>query len=358
MAKNNPGAAYRHPLRSGALLSPIKQAWAAGVLRVLASSLALAAVPNSHAAADEQLRLAVQKTGTFAWELAIIREQGFDKKAGLDLNVMEFASPEAAKIALLGGATDVILSDWLWVARQRSLGNHLVFVPHSAAIGAVMIPPNSQISTLTDLAGRKIAVAGGPLDKSWLLLQAYAHREGFDIAKQAKVIFGAPALLQQTALDGEADAILNYWNFCLALEGRGFRRLIGIDEVEKHLGAKEPVAMVGFVFAENFAKTHTPAFDRFFTMVSEARRILVQSQSEWEKIAGLVGVKDEQQLERYRDTYVNSLPNRTIGEEAADARVLYGSLVRIGGSEVTGAAKELDEEIYFKGGPELVPNKN
>jgi NitT/TauT family transport system substrate-binding protein len=31
---------------------------------------------------------------------------------------------------------------------------------------------NRQIRSLGDLRGRKLAVAGGPIDKSWLLLQA------------------------------------------------------------------------------------------------------------------------------------------------------------------------------------------
>ena len=42
----------------------------------------------------------------------------------------------------------------------------------------------------------------------------------------------------------------------MALESRGFRRLIGMDEVERRLGAKGPVAMVGYVFDESFARTH------------------------------------------------------------------------------------------------------
>jgi NitT/TauT family transport system substrate-binding protein len=110
------------------------------------------------------LRVAVQKTGTFAWELAVIRAHGLDKQANLSVQVVELASPEAGKIALRAGNADIIVSDWLWVSRERTLGARLTFYPYSSALGAVMVPAASSIKTLADLRGRKLAVAGGPID--------------------------------------------------------------------------------------------------------------------------------------------------------------------------------------------------
>src|SRR5438477_2630285 len=166
----------------------------------------------------EALRVAVQKTGTFAWELAVIRAHGLDKQANLSVQVVELASPEAGKIALRAGNADIIVSDWLWVSRERTLGAKLTFYPYSSALGAVMVPASSPIKTLADLKGRKLAVAGGPLDKSWLLLQAALKRDGVDLKSQATISYGAPPLLAAKLADGEMDAGLNYWNFCAALE--------------------------------------------------------------------------------------------------------------------------------------------
>src|SRR6478609_11135964 len=91
----------------------------------------------------EILRVAVQKTGTFAWELAVIRAHGLDKQANLSIELLELASPEAGKIALRAGSADIIISDWLWVSRERSLGAKLMFYPYSSALGAVMVPDSS-----------------------------------------------------------------------------------------------------------------------------------------------------------------------------------------------------------------------
>ena len=114
-----------------------------------------------------------------------------------------------------------MLSDWLWVARERSLGDKLVFYPSSSTLGAVMVPANSPIKGIADLKGKKLAVAGGPLDKSWLLLQALARRSGVDLQEQATIVYGAPPLLFEKALQGETDATLTFWNFCAGLESKG-----------------------------------------------------------------------------------------------------------------------------------------
>ena len=111
----------------------------------------VSAVAATCAHAADRVRIAVQKTGTLAWELEIIKAHGLDKKAGLDIQTTELASTEAGKIALKGGAADIILSDWLWVARERALGDALVFYPFSSTLGAVMVPAQSSIRAIDHL---------------------------------------------------------------------------------------------------------------------------------------------------------------------------------------------------------------
>jgi len=310
--------------------------------------LTLALFFNCQAAAAEKLRLGVQRTGTFAWELAIIKARGLDRQAGLDIEIAELASPEAGKIALIGGAVDMILSDLLWVARERGLGARLVFAPYSSALGALMVPAASPINDLADLKGRNLAVAGGPLDKSWLLLQALAERSNLDLKSQAHIVYGAPALLYEKAANGEADASLNFWNFCVALQARGFRRLLDMEEVERRLGAKGPVAMLGYVFDERLAQKNPAALARFFKIAAEAKESLARSDADWEKLAPRIGVSDPAQLALYRQTYIEGIPRRSIEAEAADARELYRVLAKIGGPELVGPAQELDAGAYYQ----------
>src|SRR5712672_4347804 len=182
-------------------------------IRILLATVVFAGTPGAPSRAGETIRIAVQKTGTFAWELAVIRAHGLDSRANLSIEVSELASPEAGKIALRSGTADIIVSDWLLVSRERSLGAKLTFYPYSSALGAVMVAASSPIRTLADLRGRKLAVAGGPIDKNWLLLQGWSKQDGIDLKSEATIAYGAPPLLAAKTLSGEMDAVINYWNF-------------------------------------------------------------------------------------------------------------------------------------------------
>lgn len=303
-----------------------------------------------HARAADHIRVAVQRTGTLAWELAVIRDHGIDRQLNLSIETTELASTEAGQIALKGGSADLILSDWLWVARERALGDHLVFYPYSSSLGAVMVPANSPIQNIVDLKGKKLGIAGGPLDKSWLLLQALAHRFGVDLKSQANIAYGAPPLLSQKALQGETDATLTFWNFCAGLEAKGMRPAIAMADVMRQLGATAPVAMVGYVFDGRWAEQHRDLLDRFFIATDTAKKILANSPEEWQRLAPRIGVSDASALDIYRQRYLQGIPRRSLAEEAANAEALYHVLAEIGGPDLVGPARELDAGTYYSAG--------
>ena len=294
------------------------------------------------------LRLAIQKTGTVAWELDVIRAHGLDEQAGLTIETTALASPEAGKISLRGGSADVIVSDWLWVSRERDLGAKLVFYPYSSALGAVMVPNASPIKNLVDLEGKRLAVAGGPIDKSWLLLQAAANKNGIDLRTSAKVVYGSPALLAGKMLQGDIDAMLNYWNFCARLEAKGFRRLVGVDELLPQFGVSGKLAMVGYVFDEAFVAAHPKTVAAFLNATREASQILLTSDAEWQRIAPLTGAPDEAALKIFRDRYREGIPRRAVAAEESDARVLYRVLAKLGGAALVGQGKELAAGTFYR----------
>jgi NitT/TauT family transport system substrate-binding protein len=210
-----------------------------------------------------------------------------------------------------------------------------------------MVPATSPIRKLADLRGRKLAVAGGPIDKSWLLLQVWSKQGGIDLKSESTIAYGAPPLLTAKTLSGEMDATLNYWNFCAVLEAKGFRRLAGIEDVVLKLGATGRTAMIGYVFDENWASANLDVTARFIAMTRAAKEILATSDAEWEKIAALTGAADAATLHAYRDRYREGIPRRPIADEEADARVLYRVLARIGGRELVGPATELDSGTFY-----------
>ena len=303
------------------------------------------------AQAADPLRLAIQATGTFGWELAVAKSHGLDKQAGLDIQTSELATTEAGKIALVGGGADIILSDWLWVARERGLGNEMQFYPHSTALGAVMAKDPGAFKKPSDFIGKKLGVAGGPLDKSWLMLQAWALKQGVDLKSQAEIVFAAPPLLAEKLGQGEIDAALEFWTFAARLQSKGFSRVVDMAEVERDLGAQGPVIVTGYVFRDQFAATRGPVLARFFDMMAKSKLIADDDAVFAEitpKVAAVAGSSDPATLAIFRQYYRQGLPTRPLAADEADAAAIYKILAKIGGPQLVGVDKELDPKVFYR----------
>ncbi|MDN5929348.1 MAG: ABC transporter substrate-binding protein [Hyphomicrobiales bacterium] len=312
----------------------------------LAMGTALAGRPSGALAAPK-VRAGVLKFGTVSWELDTIRHNNLDTANGIDLDVAYFAGEEATNVGILAGTIDVIVSDWLWVSRQRSEGSDLTLVPYSTAVGAIMVKQGSPIRTIGDLKGRKLGIAGGPLDKSWLLMQAMARRDhDMDLPAESEVVYGAPPLLSEKARQGELDAVLNYWHFCARLEADGFRRLISVENAEKALGASDPVSAIGYIFHDKWAAQSPQAIMGFIKASAGAKDILAKSDEAWLRLAPIMRAEGKE-LEKLRDRYREGIPRRPAAEDEADAAKLYRVLANIGGSKLVGKAREMAPGTFW-----------
>ena len=322
-------------------------------LALLAFVLATLAGYTAGQSADAptKVRLGVLKFGTVSWVLDTIQRNGLDKAEGIELDVMPLASTDATAIGLQGGSADIIATDWLWVSRERAGGADFTFAPFTTALGAIMVPPDSPIKTLADLKGKKLGVAGGPIDKSWLLIVAYALRTAnLDLRSETRQVFGAPPLLAEKAKQGEVDAVLNFWPYAARLEAAGFKQLIGIEDVVSELGAKGEVAMVGYVFNETWAKENLKAIDGFLRAAAKADELLATSNEAWDAIRPLMRAEDDATFEALRRRYREGIPERSTAENESDAKVLYQFLRELGGEKLVGPGAELAPGTFWKGG--------
>ncbi|TPJ31240.1 ABC transporter substrate-binding protein [Mesorhizobium sp. B2-8-3] len=319
------------------------------------AALGTAAIVGSHAvdaSAASKLRIGVLKFGTVSWELDTLKQHKFDVTNGIDLDVINFAGEDATNVAMLAGAIDMIVTDWLWVSRQRSEGGDVTLAPYSTAVGAIMVKDASPIRTIADLKGKKIGVAGGAIDKSWLLIQALARRDhGIDLPAVSDVVFGAPPLISQKAIQGELDAALNFWHFCARLEADGFRRLIGAGDAQMALGASGPVSALGYVFHDKWANDNPQAVRGFLKASAQAKDLLARSDEEWLRLAPVIRA-DGKELAKLRDRYREGIPRRPVAEEAADAGRLYRVLARIGGEKLVGSAPEMAPGTFWREPPQ------
>jgi NitT/TauT family transport system substrate-binding protein len=315
---------------------------------------AIAGVGIGHAAeTPSKVKIGVLKFGTVSWALDTIQANGLDKAEGIELDIVPLASTQATTVGLHGGSVDIIATDWLWVSRERSSGGNFTFSPFTTALGSIMVPPNSPIKTLADLKGKKLGVAGGPLDKSWLLIVAYSLRTAkIDLRTETRQEYGAPPLLNERAKQGQIDAVLNFWPYAARLEAEGFTQLIGLEEVVRELGAKGEVSMVGYVFSEDWAKQNLAGVQGFLRAAAKADDLLATSNEEWDRLKPFMAENDptftEATFEALRRRYREGIPERSVAENEGDAKVLYQFLRELGGEKLVGPGTELAPGTFWR----------
>ena len=303
---------------------------------------------GARSAVADEIRVAALKFGTINWVLDVIKNRKLDEKYSFQMKVIPLASTNGAKIALQGGSTEIAITDWIWVSRRRAENADFSIVPYSSAVGHVMVAPTSEIKTLKDLRGKRIAVAGGPLDKSWLFLNAYYKmKHGEDLSQIVTPVFGAAPLLTQKMIRGEFDAVLNFWHYSARLKAKGFRSLISIGDVMVGLGASGPTTSIGFAFSEKWAKKNKKTLNGFLSAAREAIAILDKDDEVWRDIRPRMKVKDDATFLAMRKSYRDGILRRPLIVEQADVQRLYKVLAEVGGEKLVGRARELSSGTFW-----------
>jgi NitT/TauT family transport system substrate-binding protein len=304
---------------------------------------------TAHGADLGTIRIGVLKFGTVNWELDVIKHHGLDAKEGFTLEVTGFGGNEAADVALMGGAVDAIVEDWLWVSRQRAEGVPMTFIPYSSSVGALMVPADGSIATLADLEGKRLGIAGGPLDKSWMLIQALAAEQGIDLAATTELVYGAPPLLAEKFKSGELDAVINYWHYAARLEAEGHTRLIDVTQAQEALGVPADTPQLGYVFPEDWADQHAELVQAFARASLAAKAIMDQSDGEWERLRSLTKAEDDATLDALKRRYREGIVRSWGDQERQAAASLYGALAELGGEELVGSSPVLVDGTFWSG---------
>ncbi|MET0010509.1 MAG: ABC transporter substrate-binding protein [Candidatus Thiodiazotropha sp. 6PLUC4] len=294
------------------------------------------------------LKMAVLQFGTANWELDVIKRHGLDQEQGFTLEVTKMAGKQATMVALQAGSVDVSVSDWIWVSRQRNSGKPYTFVPYSTALGALVVPQGSDIKSINDLQGKKLGIAGGPLDKSWLLLQALALQDSnIELSKTLTPVFAAPPLLNQQLKQGRIDAVLNFWPYIARLEALGMQQIIGVEEVTHGLGINSRVPFVGYVFDELWAKENHQIIEGFIRATDKAKQIMQKSDQEWELLRPLMKAPDNATFIALRDGFRAGIPSRWSEQELKDANQLFDILFKLGGKKLVGNTTQLAPGTFW-----------
>ncbi|AHD11621.1 ABC transporter substrate-binding protein [Phaeobacter gallaeciensis] len=317
------------------------------VQHLLGALVALLSLGVNVQADQSVLRISVLKFGTVNWELDTIKHHELDKAHGFDLSVQGVAGGAAAKVAFQGGEADVIVSDWLWVARQRAAGKDFVFIPYSKAVGGLLVPKGSSSKELPDLAGSKIGIAGGPLDKSWLILRAYTEKNlGMDLKAQSEQVFGAPPLIFKAALSGELDGAINFWHFAAKMEATGMHKLVDISDAARELGLDPETPLLGYVVKGSLVREQPELVQGFAEASREAKVMLASDDAEWERLRRRMNAKSDAEFSALKAGFRAGIPAPRPVDPVAAARMLE-VMYQVGGEDLLGQARNLPEGTFY-----------
>lgn len=300
-------------------------------------------------AGAEELTIGAVASGTVKWELDTISHYGLDKANGFDLKVVELAGNPATQVALAGGEVDAIVSDWLWVAQQRADGKAYVFIPFSTAVGALLVPEDSPAQTLADLKGKKIGIAGGPVDKSWLILRAYARQvNGQDLLAETEQVFGAPPMIYEAGLSGEVDGVVNFWQFLAKMKVHGMRELITVADAATALGLDPATPLLGYVVSEDFLNEKPDLVAALKKTSRDAKTLLLSDEAAWDRLRPIMNADSDEEFAALRDGWRAGVPADAPVDEANAAKV-FQLMAELGGEELLGKVTTLPEGVFYKG---------
>lgn len=310
----------------------------AGVLLLIVFSSRLLFAQSIH----PTVRVGVLNFGTVNWELELIKRLELDAANEISIKVVPLGSKNATHVALQGRAVDIIVTDWVWVSRQRFAGRDYTFVPYSTSTGSVIINNDSDITSLADLEGVRFGVAGGPVDKSWILLSAYVRKAlGRDLADTVIPNFAAPPLLNELFIRGEIDAVLNFWHYSARLQVLGNKTLINIHEILPALGVDRPLPMIGWVFSEKWAQSNPELIEQFIQTSANAKQLLADDDQSWEMIRSTMKVDSDEVYSTLISAYRQGIPGCFNQLDADSMSRAYAILAEFGGKKLIGDAIQL-----------------
>ncbi len=300
--------------------------------------------------AAELVFVGVPLFGPAPWEIDVIEHHNLAAVEDLQIEIVDIGGKLVPPVALETEATDFVMTDHLFISQQRWQGADYTFVPHTKLGGNLIARSDSGITAIEDLDGKSIAIANGISEHSWLLFRAYSRAAletdiGAVLESITKV--SSPSLLSDPIRSGAVNAVVNEWQPSVRLRHLGNRQILSIDDTLDALGLADQPAIHGWAFRESFAQEYPDIAMGFLRVSLEARRILLTSDAEWDRLRLSLPVQDEAELVAMREAYRAAIITSYGTEQRIAAEQFFDILRREGGVDYVAGTEALAPGTFF-----------
>ncbi|MCK5274186.1 MAG: ABC transporter substrate-binding protein, partial [Alphaproteobacteria bacterium] len=133
------------------------------------------------------------------------------------------------------------------------------------------------------------------------------------------------------------------------LKAAGMVELVSVAEMLPELGVDTVPPLLGWVFSEKWAAENAEALTGFLRASLAAKKVLAESDAEWDRLRPRMKAKDDASFEALRAGYRAGIPTSFTARDIAAAETLFGTLAELGGSKLVGKSNSLSAGTFWIG---------
>jgi NitT/TauT family transport system substrate-binding protein len=213
-----------------------------------------------------------------------VKDQGFDKKNGIDLEPHSFGTVSAYYAALATGEVDMLPAGPHVLQKMRNEGVPIRAALTYARLNALaVITGDPAIKTIADLKGKTIAADMG--SSEYQILALYGRSQGIVFGKDVTVVQAGPPMARTQLQAKRVDAAMT-WEPTATLTLRDnpqYRTILTGDTAWKAIAKAEGWELI-VAMREDFLKKSPDAVPRLMKMFQEGARFIKSNPDEADRI--------------------------------------------------------------------------
>jgi len=243
------------------------------IIAACAAALALAPAAESQEPIRVKIaRLAFPSLTTLMVD--VVKDQGLDRKHGIDLQPQSFGAVSAYYAALATGEVDMLPAGPHVLQKMRLEGVPIAATLTYARLNALaVITGDPAVKTITDLKGKSIAADMG--SSEYQILALYGRSQGVIFGKDVTVVQAGPPLAR-TQLQARRVAAAMTWEPSATLTLRDnpqYRTILTGDTAWKQVAKHDGWELI-LAVREDFLKRSPEAVPRLLRMLQDGARFI------------------------------------------------------------------------------------